>query len=371
MTEMYYYTEPFRKELTAAVTAVTPKGLYLDRTISYPEGGGQPGDRGYINGVFFSDTQHEGNEILHVMKDTSVFNAGDSVTVTIDWAHRFDYMQQHTAQHLLSGLMYKNHGIGTVSVHQGEDILTVETDAAEISEDVLLLIEDEARNAINENHDVYYREMSHKDAEALGLRRSIKVDGDVRLVYIDGVDVIACGGLHVASTSEIGEISYAGFEMIRGHVRTIWRTGERAKSKRRRDASLVKSLSALFSSQEDRILSSAEKLLDENRSLKASLKAAEEKGAAILLECTHEKVFSSPFPLNAYQPLLTEGEYFITHSDTGRTMWMFYGRQERFALLKKESASLGLKGGGRAPLFQGVSSLGEEALIGRVKEILG
>ncbi|MGN0907064.1 MAG: alanyl-tRNA editing protein, partial [Bullifex sp.] len=264
MTEMYYYTEPYRKVLPATVTSVSPKGLYLDRTISYPEGGGQPGDRGMINGIPYGDTQHEGDEIIHVMKDTSSFRPGDSVTLELDWAHRYDYMQQHTAQHLLSGLMYKNHGIGTLSVHQGEDILTVETDRSEISEEVLLMLEDEANRAINEGHAVYYREMSHEEAEGLGLRRSIKVDGDVRLVYIDGVDVIACGGIHVASTSEIGELSYAGSEMIRGHVRTVWRTGDRAKAKRRRDASLAKSLCALLSSQEDRILSSAEKLADEN-----------------------------------------------------------------------------------------------------------
>ena len=370
MTEMYYYKEPYAKSISATVTAVTPKGLYLSRTVSYPEGGGQPGDRGWIEGVPYSDTLHEGDEILHVMKDTSRFKAGDSVTITLDWEHRYDYMQQHTAQHLLSGLMFTNHGIGTLSVHQGEDILTIETDRGEIGEDVLLKLEDEANSAINEGHRVYYREMSHSEAEGLGLRRSIKVDGDVRIVVIEGVDMIACGGIHTASTSEIGEISYAGSEMIRGHVRTIWRTGERAKAKRRSDAALVKGLSALLSAREDSILAAAERLAEENRQLKGTLKAAEEKGAEIMLASGCDSLFSSPYPLSAFQPHLKDGEYFITHTESGRTGWLFFGGQERFALLKKEAASLGLKGGGRAPLFQGVSALSEEALLESVREIL-
>ena len=85
MTEKYYYEKPYLKELEATVTSICKKGLILDRTISYPEGGGQPGDRGFINGIPYSDTIHDGDDIIHIMSDSSSFNVGDKVTIHLDW----------------------------------------------------------------------------------------------------------------------------------------------------------------------------------------------------------------------------------------------------------------------------------------------
>ena len=90
MSEKYYYVEPYLKTIDAKITGITNKGLILDRTISYPEGGGQPGDRGTINGIKYTDTIHDNDEIVHVIANPSSFKVGDSVTLNIDWAHRYD-----------------------------------------------------------------------------------------------------------------------------------------------------------------------------------------------------------------------------------------------------------------------------------------
>ena len=370
MSEKYYYIKPYQKEIDATITGITKKGVILDRTISYPEGGGQPGDRGFINGVKYTDTIHDNGEIVHVISNSSSFNIGDKVSLTIDWEHRYDYMQQHSAQHLLSGILYNKYNIGTVSVHQGEDILTIETDSSFISDETLLNVEADAIKAISENHRVYYKEMSHSEAEALGLRRSIKVEGDVRLVFIEDVDVIACGGLHVSSTGEIMELSYSGSEMIRGHVRTIWRTGKRAIAKRHRDSESVKKISALLSSPEEKVVLATQKALDEVKALRIKIRLLEEKAAGDELERSENSIFSSSYSLASFIPNLKNGEYFITHVDEERLQWLYYGSEDRFNLIKSKFKELGLKGGGRAPLYQGVCVNSENELLSAVKEVL-
>ncbi|MBO7348595.1 MAG: alanyl-tRNA editing protein, partial [Spirochaetales bacterium] len=218
-----YYADPYRKSITCTVNTVvhTDKATEVttDRTIFYPESGGQSGDCGKLGPYTVLDTRKgdDGDSVLILAPDTPV-KQGDSLELVLDWDHRYLFMVVHTAQHLLSGLLYSMFDIGTVAVHQGADYLTIETDKAEIplaTVDELVLA---ANEKIRENHKIIYREMSHSDAEALGLRRSIKVEGDVRIVEIEGVDRIACGGVHVASTGEIGIIYSMGHEQIRGHV---------------------------------------------------------------------------------------------------------------------------------------------------------
>ncbi len=352
MREQHYYDEPYLREYRSTVTEIKEKGLILEATIAYAEGGGQPGDRGLINGIPFTDTQHDGDHILHMM-DTSSFKVGDEVLIQLDWKHRYDYMQQHTAQHLLSGLMFSNFSIGTLAVHQGEDILTIETDRGDIPEETLLMLEDEANRAINENHAVHYLELSHKEAEALGMRRSIKVEGDVRVVVIDGVDRIACGGLHTATTGEIGEISYAGCEAIRGHIRTIWRTAERAKRERRANAQTIRELSKQLSSPREKLTASVSALSEQISSLKGQLSKMERSIAEESL-ARGEKVFVSSVPLSSYQALEVDRDYAAIYRTGGKLNWILRTENpETFKRFRTSFAALGAKGGGRGPLYQG------------------
>ncbi|MBR1937841.1 MAG: alanyl-tRNA editing protein [Spirochaetales bacterium] len=366
MREQYYYDEPYLKEYSSYVAAVNEKGIILDSTISYAEGGGQPGDRGTINGISYSNTIHEGDHILHVV-DPSSFKVGDEVHIQLDWPHRYDFMQQHTAQHLLSGLMFTEFGIGTLAVHQGDEILTIETDRMDIPEETLLSLEEKANRKICENHKVSYLELSHADAEKLDLRRSIKVEGDVRIVVIEGVDKIACGGIHTATTGEIGSIIYMGSELIRGHVRTIWKTGDRAVRERRANAEVVKELSRLLSSPREKISSQVTSLLEQISNLKHQ-KAALEKEVAIKLYDMKESVFVSSVPLSSYQDIEADRNFAAIYTDEDRLNWLLRCEDPNvFKAFKEHFSSLGLKGGGRGPMYQGS---GDKAKIDELIRIL-
>lgn len=353
ITKPIYYDDIYKKELTAKVARITDKGLILDETIAYPEGGGQPGDRGTINGVAFTDTQHIDGEIVHIIKDHGL-KVGDDCLVKIDWPHRYFYMKQHTAQHMLSGLMFTKFQIGTVSVHQGEEILTVETDRMDIPEEVLFSLEDIVNENICKGRKISY--LSHlalSEAESLHLRRSIKVEDDVRIVNIEGVDQIACGGLHVANTCEIGEICYVGVEQIRGHVRTIWRVSENARDKRREDRKISLEAGKLLSATGDKLVIALEKLIKAKE--EADLEVRElNKKLAFLTKQNSGKVFLSPVPCS-YYPELIDSETFILYKTDDKANWLYYG--DRYALIKELGKEYGLKGGGRAPLFQGMIKL--------------
>ncbi|NLA93140.1 MAG: alanyl-tRNA editing protein, partial [Spirochaetales bacterium] len=190
--------------------------MQLDRTIFYPEGGGQPGDRGFIDQVKVNDTQLNANgEILHQIEGESNFVAGQEVTLTLDWDHRYDFMQQHSAQHLLSGTLYTLFKIGTVSVHLGQAEISIELDTDELSEEQIVATEEAVNKVIRQNVPISAQTVKQEEIPPLNLRRSVKVEGDVRLITIEGHDLIACGGLHVKESSELGYIYYLRSERIR------------------------------------------------------------------------------------------------------------------------------------------------------------
>ncbi len=350
ITKQAYYDDVYKTELSTKVVGITDKGVILDSTIAYPEGGGQPGDRGAISGFPFSDTQLIDGEIVHIIKKHNL-QVGDECTLTLDWAHRYFYMKEHTAQHMLSGLMFTQFQIGTVSVHQGEEILTVETDRMDIPEDILFSLEDLVNEKIREGHEISY--ISHlklKEAEDLHLRRSIKVAADVRIVNIEGVDQIACGGLHVKNTAEIGEICFVGTEQIRGHVRTIWRVSDKAKAKRRLDSAIALEVGQLLSATGEKVVPALKKLIENKEKADAEVRELNKKLAEITLSKS-EKVFLSPVPCAYYTDLLNS-ETFILYRSVDKANWLYYG--SAFDKIKEIGKVFSIKGGGREPLFQGM-----------------
>ena len=332
ITEQVYYIEPYAQTLNAHVVKVREDGIVLDRTIFYPEGGGQEGDRGFINGVRVLDTRLADGQIVHIMETTDPFREGYEVETVLDWPHRWHFMKAHTAQHMISGTMYTKAGINTVAVHMSDEIITVETDRGDIPLETLYQIESAVNEEIINSREVSSLEVSHSEAESLGLRRSIKVSGDVRLVQIGNVDLIACGGIHVRRTGEIGRISYAGSEIVRSHVRTIWYYSSSAVSHQREDREVVNEAGVLLSSRGRNIIPALEHLIQENRNLKAEVRSREEMIASLVL-AEGKKVFSSPVELSAYHKLCSEGRVFFARyesalqtgfsADSGKSFFRF------------------------------------------------
>ena len=229
-TELLYYKDPYQTDFTATVLSVekvTGKeekwDVILDRTCFYPEGGGQPSDFGEIDGIRVEHVYKKDGDIFHRMVAAPDIK---EVYCRIDWSHRYDYMQQHTGQHIISGALYES-GYETISVHQGMSITTIEVDKSDIPDEDLKLIEDLSNRVISKNIGVCSEWVNDTELEGLSLRRQSKVSGKIRIIRVGDYDQVACGGVHTKSTGEIECVKYVSVEKIRGHARIGWKIGRR------------------------------------------------------------------------------------------------------------------------------------------------
>ena len=249
MTARLYYTDSYLKQFDAGVVSVSGDGLrvVLDRTAFYPASGGQLHDLGTLNGIRVIEVvEGEDGWIVHVLEKPL---AGGRVTGGIDWERRFDFMQQHSGQHLLSAVFERMYGFRTVSVHMGETSSTVDLETASVTREQLRAVEEAANRAVAGNRPVT---VGFEDAsEAGGLRKATERTGDLRIVSIDGCDRSACGGTHVRATGEIGLIVLRKLDKIRGNVRVEFLCGLRAVRRARLDYEALDAAARVFNAQWD------------------------------------------------------------------------------------------------------------------------
>jgi len=244
MTDRIYYTDPYTRDFEATVVDRLDgsRRIYLDRTAFYPTSGGQPFDAGELGGVRVTDVVDEGDRIAHLLDAPLV---ADRVSGRVDWPRRFDHMQQHTGQHLLSAVLADLLGYPTVAVHFGKESSTLDLDAGSPTQEEMQLVEEKANEIIVENRRV---EISFEDAEqAEGLRKSSERSGTIRIITIQGVDRSACGGTHVRNTGEIGSLQIRKVERVRKGVRLEFLCGSRASRRARADYTLITRLANDFS----------------------------------------------------------------------------------------------------------------------------
>lgn len=230
MTHRLYYTEPYRTSFDGTVVGVEPADgrlhVVLDQTAFYPTSGGQPFDVGTLGGAAVTDViDREDGTIAHVVSGT--VKIGDVVSGTIDWARRFDHMQQHTGQHVLSAAFDRLFGVRTESFHMGAAASSIDL-AREVSATELAQAEDEANRIVWEDRLVHIRFASAEEAAAMPLRKESLRTGPLRLIDVDHFDLSACGGTHVARTGAIGVIAIGGAEKFRGGSRVEFLCGGRA-----------------------------------------------------------------------------------------------------------------------------------------------
>jgi alanyl-tRNA synthetase len=252
MTNRLYYTDAYRAAFTATVVDRSTDGLrvYLDETAFYPTSGGQLHDVGTLGGVAVVDVVDEDDRIAHVL--AAPLDAA-SVEGQIDWARRFDHMQQHTGQHLLSAVFEDLFGFATVSVHFGPDYSTLDLAAESVSRAQLLEAESRANALVAEARPVT---VTFEDAAAAtGLRKPSDRQGTLRIVSIDAVDRSACGGTHVRTTAEIGAIMLRGTEKVRKATRVQFVCGARALDRARRDFESLGQIAAALSASPDDVAS--------------------------------------------------------------------------------------------------------------------
>ena len=270
MTERLYYTDAYLRAFDAEVVAIAEEGrrVYLDRTAFYPTSGGQPFDTGRIGDVAVVEVVDEGERIAHLLERPLV--AGP-VAGRIDWPRRFDHMQQHTGQHLLSAVFAELFGYDTASVHFGAEVSTLDLDAAAPAPEQIAAAELRANAVVTENRPV---EVTFENAAAArALRKTPERSGEIRVVTIRDLDRSACGGTHVRATGEIGAILIRRVERVRKTVRVEFLCGGRAVRRARRDFDLLTRLAAPLSAAPEELPALVERMRGELKDAGAARRA--------------------------------------------------------------------------------------------------
>ena len=248
MTERLYYHDSYLRRFDAYAVESAGGGstVYLDRTAFYPTSGGQPFDLGSIGGIAVREVVDEGGRIAHLLASPV---AAGPVECAIDWNRRFDHMQQHTGQHLLSAVFEELFHLKTVSFHLGAESATIDLEGGPVDARVLSAVEARANEAVWENRAV---SVTYEEAGgAQGLRKASDREGTLRIVSIDGLDRSACGGTHVRATGEIGAVSLRKVEKVRQAVRVEFLCGGRAVRRARADYEALNRVAQLFSASLD------------------------------------------------------------------------------------------------------------------------
>lgn len=366
--------DPYLVELDVVVRAAGDESgrpfAVLSNTILYPEGGGQPSDRGLLNDIRVLDVQKCGGEVRHYLERPV---APGPVTIRLDWGRRFDHMQQHTAQHLLTAVAQDRFGWETTAFHLGERVSDVELAVPRLLPADVRTLEEAVATDVCAARPVTPRRVSPEEFARLPVRtRGLPEghEGEIRLVEIEGVDLNTCGGTHLRSTAEIEVIALTGTEPIRGGTRLFFVAGGRARRRlaghEQRNAALRKLLGVpddgLVAAVEERLekLKDAERILREKEEEEARLRAA-------ALANGPGRVASATFPgkgpgfLNLlsknFQPAARDKVALLASTDASGAFFLLVAGED--AALDVQTAGreiaalLGGRGGGSGRLFQG------------------
>ena len=370
MTERLYYHDSYLREFGARVVETGGDGTvaYLDRTAFYPTSGGQPFDTGSIAGVAVLEVADEEERIAHRL--AAPLRAG-AVECRIDWPRRFDHMQQHTGQHLLSAVLAEEFGLHTVSFHLGAESATIDVEGGAASESVIREAERRANAVVCENRPVTV-EFQHA-AEAQGLRKASEREGLLRVIAIEGLDRSACGGTHVRATGEIGAILIRKLEKVRQSTRVEFLCGGRAVARARADYEALSKVAQAFSAPLDETPALVAAQLEGARAAGKTLRKAEMELAVYHGKELYQATAAGPDGFRRHQRREANGSMedlrALAQSFTAEPKAVFVAILDKppsilyavsadagidaGASLKAALASAGGRGGGTARLAQG------------------
>ncbi|WP_373211954.1 alanyl-tRNA editing protein [Ruminococcus sp. 5_1_39BFAA] len=277
-TRRLYYENVYKKEFEAKVLECREgkKGfqIILDESAFYPEGGGQPSDTGYLNQIKVKEVHEKDGELLHYTDEA--IEPGTTVMGKIDWTRRFDLMQQHSGEHMVSGLVHEKYGYDNVGFHMGSDVITIDfngiLDDAEMAE-----IETLVNEKIWENAPVEIFFPSREELESLEYRSKKELTGQVRIVRFPGCDTCACCGTHVSRTGEIGMVKLLSVVKFRDGVRMEMISGKRVLNYLNMVNGQNHQISVKLSAKMDKTAQAVARLQDENFALKGRVHTMEEE----------------------------------------------------------------------------------------------
>lgn len=285
MTKKLYYESAYIREWGTRITRKWERedGAYLvlEETAFYPHGGGQPCDLGWIDAIPVLDVVLEEGEILHKVER---FPEKEEVQCRLNWDRRFDHMQHHSGQHLLSAMCLEVCEAETLSFHLGQDYATIDIARADLSPAEMIMLELGVNDQIYLNRKVSSYFVTREQAAALPLVKQPKVTEDIRIVEIEGIEYNACGGTHVSATGEIGMIKLLRAEKQKGHLRIYFKCGYRALKEFNAGIDILSSLSARFNTSKEEILDRIAKWDQEQKQLQTELNAVKAENDAYLAE---------------------------------------------------------------------------------------
>jgi alanyl-tRNA synthetase len=285
-TRRLYYDDSFQREFDARVLSCEPEppattptwGVILDATAFYPTSGGQPHDLGRLDEAKILDVRDDGDEILHVIDRELPLGP---VHGCIDWPCRFDHMQQHTGQHLLSATFQERFGRPTVSFHLGTEICTIDLRGPEPTEEILEGAERAANHVVAEDRPVSVRYGPPEEFAERGVRKEVDRSGILRAIEIEGVDLQPCGGTHVSRTAQIGTILVRRCSKIRQDWRVEFVCGERAERVARHDFLLMQRVADRLKCAPDDVVAAAERAVADRDAHFKTVQALLERLAAV------------------------------------------------------------------------------------------
>lgn len=280
MTELLFQNNSYIRQFHSRIKKAIPLpngsvGVVLEHTAFYPEGGGQPSDHGQINGLPVTDVYHEGTDIIHVMSDLP---PTETVEAAIDWARRFDHMQQHTGQHILSAACHELFGAATVGFHMGAQSSQIDLDLPGFTDEQLKSAEQAANELLVRNKAVSIHQATPATLHEYPLRKPPAKDfAAIRLIEIAGIDCCPCGGTHVAATGEIGMIKIRSWERKNNAIRLDFVCGYRALADYQYKNLLIQELSGRLSAPGPQLLAAFDKLLAKADETSRQLAAARQE----------------------------------------------------------------------------------------------
>ncbi|HIS57669.1 MAG: alanyl-tRNA editing protein [Lachnospiraceae bacterium] len=290
-TKRLYETAPYQKSMEAVVKECRIEEktkLILDQTVFYPEGGGQPGDQGWLylqaeeadgetEKVRVLDTQEEDGMIVHMVDHPVAF--GTKVRGEIDWETRYGYMQNHTGEHMVSGCVHKKYGYDNVGFHMGKDAVVIDFNG-ELNWDQLQEIEEEVNRGVDENVPVAVTYPSEEELSEIPYRSKKEIQGQVRIVTISGYDICACCGIHVAATAEVQMVKILSVQNHRGGVRVEMICGKDAREDYRKKHVQSVEVARALSVKPYEISEAVRRMTEENIRLKMKFSQVQSELAA-------------------------------------------------------------------------------------------
>lgn len=276
-TRKLYYEDAYKTDFTAKVVSANAGDIVLDRTAFFPEEGGQSADTGVLGGFRVADVKIKDGEIHHLLEDRNAsFEAGTEISGRIDWQHRFSNMQQHSGEHIFSGLVHSTYGFDNVGFHLSDNEVTLDFNGV-IGPDGIRDIERRANEIIFRNIPSEIRFLSGEEAKTAEYRSKIDLDDEIRVVTYPGVDACACCAPHVALTGEIGCLKVVGLQNYKGGIRVSILCGMRAMEVFFHDRDILEKTANYLSNSTDEVYHLVVKARTELAETKAALAEAAKK----------------------------------------------------------------------------------------------